>query len=213
MYFLEKQKILQPDPDNKYTYCNQFQENYQSPCDCWYSITTRCKIYPIFQNYCEKCGHSKKVHSTDNFYFAYTKEDSQNIINEIKYLTKEEFINDQKNNFQWLLNELNYNKLENKINNINKKRKLIIMKIQRLFKEVYKKGINKNHFKIENDYINSLIEQMKEIGYSEDKIKDNFKNIKKSNELIKKLIEIPLEEILMKYINELIDKFKITIYN
>ena len=71
---LEKKKKLIGDSNNKYTHCDQCEENCHNPCDCWFSFTTRCKIYPIIGDKCSKCGHSKKVHKQENYHYIYIEE-------------------------------------------------------------------------------------------------------------------------------------------
>ena len=81
------------------------------------------------------------------------------------------------------------------------------MKLQRLSDEIYKKGMNKNHIKNENEYIDTLSTQMQEIGYKEEEIKEKLGDIKKNNNLLNSVIKIPQEEILMKNADELMAEY------
>lgn len=232
----ERKKDLKPDQYSKYTYCTYCKENCHNPCDCWFSIVNRCKIYPIIKNDCEKCGHSKNVHKQDYFHYVYVEEevpenttDEQNSLNQQREIEREkirrrnEEQNNERDSLQRALNQLQYNKedlieerrqkenekiqVENQVKFINKKIKIIIMKLQRLSEEIYKLGMNKNHIKNENEYIDSLSSQMHEIGYKEEEIKKKLGDIKKNNELLKKSISIPPEQLLMANADELMDKY------
>ena len=233
---LEKKKKLAADSDNKYTHCDQCEENCHNPCDCWFSFTTRCKIYPVFGDKCLKCGHSKKVHKQENYHYIYVEEEvsedtsaeKKNVeANSEKETAKlQERIrqqNQEKSSLQRELNELNYAKedllekkykneiekkrIEEQVGNINKKMKIIILKLQRLSDEILMKGMNKNHIKNENEYIDSLSSQMHEIGYKENEIKEKLGDIKKNNETLKSIINIPKEELLMKNADELMVEY------
>jgi seryl-tRNA synthetase len=85
--------------------------------------------------------------------------------------------------------------------------KIIILKLQRLSDEILMKGMNKNHIKNENEYIDSLSSQMHEIGYKENEIKEKLGDIKKNNETLKSIINIPKEELLMKNADELMVEY------
>ena len=85
--------------------------------------------------------------------------------------------------------------------------KIIIMKLQRLSDEIFIKGMNKNHIKNENEYIDSLSTQMQEIGYKENEIKEKLGDIKKTNDMLKSVINIPKEDLLMKNADELMGEY------
>ena len=232
----ETKKILKPDPSTKYTVCNECKENCHNPCDCWFTITTRCKIYPIIGKTCEKCGHSKNIHKNDHYHYIYIEEEvSENVTNEQNALTEQnekekekirrriEEQNNETDSLQRQLNQLKYNKedlleerkkkekekdeVEKQVDNINKKMKITIMKLKSLSDEIYLKGMNKNHIKNENDYIDSLSAQMHEIGYKEEEIQKKLGEIKKNNELLKSVIKIPQEELLMENVDILMDTY------
>ena len=234
----EKKKELAADSNNKYTRCDECKENCHNPCDCWFSFTSRCKIYPVFSEKCERCGHSKKVHKQDYYHYIYVEEevseDTSNqkkdaINNSEKEKAKlQERIkqqNSEKNSLQREINELNYakedllekknkyerekNQIEAQVENINKKIKIIILKLKRLSDEILIKGMNKNHMKNENEYIDSLSSQMHEIGYKENEIKEKLGDIKKNNDLLKSAIKINQEDLLEKSADELMNKCNI----
>lgn len=232
----EKKKILVADENNKYTRCDQCKENCDNPCECWFTFAGRCKIYPVFGSSCEKCGHAKKVHKQENYHYIYEEievsdntSEEKNILNEQKERERAKLNerikqqNQEKDSLQRQLNELNYNledileekrkyekeknEVKNQVDNINKKMKIIIMKLQRLSDEIYKKGMNKNHIKNENEYIDTLSTQMQEIGYKEEEIKEKLGDIKKNNNLLNSVMKIPQEEILMKNADELMAEY------
>ncbi len=232
----EKKKILEADSKNQYTYCNQCKENCHNPCDCWFSFASRCKIFPIFGNDCERCGHNKKVHKQEYYHYIYIEEEvSENTADEEKSLTEEnekekekyrrriEELNNEKDSLQKNLYQLQYNKedlleerrqkederkkVQEEVDNINRKMKIIIMKLQRLSEEIFKKGMNKNHTKTESEYIDSLSAQMHEMGYKEDEIKKQLGDIKENNKLLESMINIPQEELLLRDANELMDTY------
>jgi len=228
----ERKRILKADSNNKYTRCDECLENCHDPCECWFTFTGRCKIYPIIGSTCEKCGHRKKVHKQEYYHYVYEEfevaggfTEEKNFLNEqkekenAKYNERIQQQNKEKDSLQRQLNELNYNledlleekrkyeaekkEVEIQVNNINKKMKIIIMKLQRLSDEIYRKGMNKNHIKNENEYIDTLSTQMQEIGYKEDEIKEKLGDIKKNNTLLNNVVKIPQEELLMKNADEL----------
>ena len=232
----EKKKILEADQNHQYTYCTLCKENCHNPCDCWLSFTTRCKIYPIFGNECEKCGHSKRVHKQEYQHYIYIEEEvSENTTDAKNALTKEnqeekekyqrriDELNKETDSLQRSLNQLQYNKedllderrrkeeekkkVEEQVEKINRNMKIIIMKLQRLSEEIYLKGMNKNHTKNESEYIDSLSVQMHEMGYNEDEIKKQLGDIKENNKLLESVIQIPPHELLMKNATELIDEY------
>ena len=51
----------------EYTHCEICKENCHDPCDCIHFFTSRCTIYPIIGNECERCGHLKEDHSRDKY--------------------------------------------------------------------------------------------------------------------------------------------------
>lgn len=67
--------------------------------------------------------------------------------------------------------------------------------------------MNKSHTKSENEYIDSLSIQMKEMGYKEEEIKKQLGDIKQNNKLLESVIQIPKEELLIANANELMDKY------
>ena len=233
---IEKKRVLVADPNYKYTYCDYCKENCHNPCDCWFSITTRCKIYPIIGSNCEKCEHPKKVHKQENYHYIYEEvEVAENTDKEKGELAEErerenakiyeriQKLNNEKNSLKRKLAELNFHK-EDLVENINKqleekkkmeieldatsqKMKIAMMKLQNLSEQIEDKIMIKGHTKKENDYIENLENQLREIGYSEQEIKERIGNIKENNQLLDSVINIPPEELLLSNANDLMKKY------
>ena len=213
-----KRKKLVADKNNQYTHCDECLENCHDPCDCWLSFTSRCKIFPIFQNKCERCGHSKNFHRQDYYHYIYVEETEEEL-DEIK----EKPLKRQNKNFQGHINEWQYNKeklLEEKRKNENEKRiiekkmvennrmiKIIILKIQELSQKMYDIEMNKYHIQNKNDFIDYQISLYEEIGCKGEEFKE-LKDYKKRNELLKNINHISPEELLMITDNELMDKIE-----
>ena len=233
---IEKKKVLVADPNNKYTYCNYCQENCHNPCDCWFSITTRCKIYPVFGNDCERCGHPKKVHKQDYYHYIYEEvEVAENTDKEKGELAEEKEkesaklnerikkLNQEKNSLKRKLAELNFHKedLKENINKLleekkqmeieldltNQKMKITMMKLQKLSEQIEDKIMIKGHTRRENDYIDNLENQLREIGYNEEQIKERIGNIKENNQLLHSVMNIPQEELLLYNAGDLMKKY------
>ena len=236
---IEKKKELQADPKNRYTHCDVCKENCHNPCDCWFSSTTRCKIYPWFGNDCEKCGHSKKVHKQENYHYVYIEVEVQENTNDqqnnlkSKLSEHEERINErihqqnnEKNSLQRQINDLRFNKedlQEEKNKNIEEKNKIavevakvnaemqaIILKLQALSEKIQIYSMNPEYIKNQNEYIDSLENQMKEIGYKESEINSKLKSFKDRNNTIQLAQNIPKEEILSSSASDLMEKYNLT---
>ena len=55
--------LAEGKPKEEYTHCEECKENCHDPCDCVHLFTSRCTIYPVFGDECERCGHPKKRHN------------------------------------------------------------------------------------------------------------------------------------------------------
>ena len=224
------------DADNRYTYCGLCKENCHNPCDCWFAATTRCKIYPVFCSECERCGHPKKVHKQENFHYIYEEvEVAENTEKEKGELTEEKErenaklnerikkLNQEKNSLKRKLAELNFHKedlietinklieekkeMEKELNLTNQKMKITMMKLQSLSEQIESKIMIKGHTRRQNDYIDNLEGQLRELGYSEEKIRERLGNIKENNQLLNSVINIPPEELLLSNANDLMEKY------
>ena len=233
---IDKKKVLVADADNRYTYCGLCKENCHNPCDCWFAATTRCKIYPVFWSECERCGHPKKVHKQENFHYIYEEvEVAENTEKEKGELTEEKErenaklnerikkLNQEKNSLKRKLAELNFHKedlietinklieekkeMEKELNLTNQKMKITMMKLQSLSEQIESKIMIKGHTRRQNDYIDNLEGQLRELGYSEEKIRERLGNIKENNQLLNSVINIPPEELLLSNANDLMEKY------
>lgn len=235
---IEKKKELKADSNNQYTRCDECKENCHNPCDCWFSFTTRCKIYPCISNACEKCGHNKKVHRQEYYHYVYVdvevSENTDSERNDLKNKNEEERkkiqqrIDEQNNETNSLarqINELKYNKedlqeeknknileknkIESEENRIKKELDIIITKLQILTEKINCLAMNTNYAKNQNDYIDSLEWQMKEIGYKNTDIQSKLKELKNENNIIEKMKKIPQDELLSSSGSDLIRKYKL----
>ena len=221
--YKQKKRILKHDSNNMYTRCEKCKENCHNPCKCWLTFPQRCRIYPIFQNSCPKCGHDRMLHIQDYYHYKYEEIEVTENFSEEKNNEIIQQLNKEKDSLQRQLSELNYNfedllevkrkyeleKIEvgKQINNIHKKMKIIIMKLQRLSDEIYKKEMIKYHIKNENEYINTLSTQLQEIGYKGDEIKEQLDDIKKNNNLLNNVVKISQEELFVKNVDELMAEY------
>ena len=55
----------------EYTHCQDCKRNCHDPCDCIHLFTSRCTIFPIFNDYCERCGCRKESHIRDGYRYKY----------------------------------------------------------------------------------------------------------------------------------------------
>ena len=233
----EKKREKKADSKTKYTICNECKENCHDPCDCYLSWATRCTIYPYFGDECEKCGHSKKVHQQDYYHYVVVEEivseDTSDLQNDLKKKNEMErakieerkrIQNTEKNSLQRQLNELEFNKedlekkkqknererknVEDQVSKINNNMVIIIMKLQNLSEKLNDIAMNHNHLKNEEEYINSLQDQMKETGLKDEEQEQLMKDIKDGNQYIKKTLTIPKEELLGLSASEISEKYK-----
>lgn len=161
-------------------------------------------------NNCEHCSHSKEDHGEGNFIFQSITE-KQKVNNEEKIKAMEsknsedtqriqKEIDKKKGEQQGLqkqINELNEKKMifENErqqnlkmkenikmeIEKVSKEILLILVKLQKTSIILESKALNNRHIKNQNDYIDSLKEQLNDIGDD----KDEKEKIKKLNEIKK----------------------------
>ena len=183
-----KKRELESSSDT-HTYCKYCKNNCHHYCDC-FSIFSRCTIFPVFGNDCEKCGHKKSEHSVHVKYHYVDKTEKKKINNDYKKKEEVEKYNKKKNEIN---NELNRRKSENEkvvkeIDNLEKEKTNLLnsknsyvneknelnknMKI--LYKDISdtisnlinisnlieKDAVNKFQFEIENNYIDYLINEI-----------------------------------------------------
>ena len=132
--------------------------------------------------------------------------------------------NNEKNSLKRRLNELEFHKedlkrekeknerdrknVEDQVNKINNNMIIIIIKLQNLSEKLNDIAMNHHHIKNEEEYINSLQDQMKETGLKDEEQEQLMKDIKDGNEYIKKTLTIPKEDLLGLSASELTEKYK-----
>ena len=161
-------------------------------------------------NDCENCGHQKSHHSEGNFLFE-SKTEKRKVNNDekIKELESQNTEKtqkiqkeiDQKKNEQKGLqeqkDELNKKKqifenerkqnlkmkedLKKEINNVTKEILLIMCTLQKISQTLNSKALNRNHIKNENDYIDSLKDQLDDIGDNKNEKIKKLERIKRIN--------------------------------
>lgn len=97
--------------------------------------------------------------------------------------------------------------MEKELNLTNQKMKITMMKLQSLSEQIESKIMIKGHTRRQNDYIDNLEGQLRELGYSEEKIRERLGNIKENNQLLNSVINIPPEELLLSNANDLMEKY------
>ena len=174
----------------KHTICNYCEKNCHNYCDCL--RFGRCRTFPLFEDFCEECGHSKSSHDIRIKYHYVDKEIKQKINNDYK-------IKEENDKYYWKKNEINnelYNKrnnkeqLQNEVNDLNERKRCLendkepyinernkifngmkeinedvsemINKLIEIENKIEKNALNKFQVEIENDYIDYLINEIKQ---------------------------------------------------
>ena len=186
----------------KHTICDYCKQNCHYYCDCL-GLFGRCKVFPIFQDYCDECFHSKSSHDIRVKYYYVDKEIKKKIPNDEKKEEENERYNNKKDEINLKLDEqktlkekiyeeiesLNErrNNLENGKNCYVNEKDRINNGMKKLNKEMYEMisnlidvnnkieatALNKFQFEIENDYIDNLIDEI----YQKDNNKIKIKNL------------------------------------
>ena len=182
------------DVGGERTICYKCERNCHDPCDCFGGFVFRCKVFPIFGNSCEVCGHSKSDHGINRHYKFVEETEKRKIYNTKQIFEEKDFYRkklfeitnnyykktQEKSRSQFELEELNFEKknyIEEKSFYINRKEKIndniklinkdIILKILDLINihhKIENIAMNKIHIKIENSYIDSCIYQIENGG-------------------------------------------------
>ena len=149
---------------------------------------------------CEECKCIKDKHKIDHYHWIKKsinkKKDNADKIREEKeknqkekerYLQELNSKKNAKNNLERQKNELNYNKNklnQEKVNNINERNEIqkkilntknqitfIIVRLKNISNKISDIAMNNNHLKTEEEYIDSLQDNMKEVGIKDDEQK------------------------------------------
>ena len=196
----------------KHTYCSDCKRNCHEYCDCFGSFLKRCKVFPVFGDDCERCGHRKYYHSINSYYRYVDKSEQRKISNydkkndeDNRYYKKKNEINDRIDNKRnekdrvniqrnYLYDEKNSlesnkkhyvnekDKIDNYMKNINKNISSSIEKLINIDKKLKKDAMNKYYFDIKNEYIDELIDELEKKGNDEN---GQIKNLKDMKECIK----------------------------
>ena len=187
------------------------------------------------ENDCDICGCVKSNHRQDNYHYIYeeiskTKDNSEMEnqekeryeIEKRRIKQKAENEKKQKEGLTRILEELESKKqiLENQKNlkskekekikeelvQITKEIQIIIVQLQRTSDKLNSIAMNKSHIKTQDDYIDSLNEQMKEIGLKEEEQKKKLKEIKEKNHKIKEALKLDQNELLKMSDSDLTEK-------
>ena len=209
---------------NEYTHCDQCKKNCHDPCDCIHLFTTRCTIYPIIGDECEKCGHSKSSHNRDKYRYQNeyktvkkdnteeiqkAKEKKQKEVEQIsKDINKENLekanIQNILSNLEKTISELNIRKemnekekndTEKRIKETSNEIFIIIIRLQSASQRLKDISMRPEYHKNAKEYLDSLIKKAKEL-YGEDHVKvKELEKIKKYNEKFLNATKLNKEEI------------------
>lgn len=218
-------------------HCDTCKRNCHSPCHC--SNNFGCKIFTL-SGYCKECGHHKSSHDIHSTYKYVDETERDKIDNSEKiqkerdrFLEKyKEIINEnyrkknlkenkerEKNSLikkknQYLSKKYNFNKdkdiLNSNIKKIYNEISLIIIEVIHLKDKIYNNCLNKKHFEIEIEYINTLLFQIENIG--ENNQINELKQIKRYNEIYLYLKDISEFELKAKGAKYFLDKIENLFY-
>ena len=205
--------------DNLYTHCDVCEKNCHANCDCFFSSLGRCKIYSIWEKKCEECGCNKDKHKQDKYSYNFItieikkdtekekeKERDKKKIEENKIkeeIKKKKGVKDKiirqkenlENNKELLQKEKSKNILEKreiqkKINEINHKILITILKMQSLNEKVNNIAMNNNHIKNEDEYIDDLLDKMDKMNIKDKTQIEKIQKIKETNKIIKQALSL-----------------------
>ena len=97
-------------------------------------------------------------------------------------------------------------KIKEEMVQITKEIQIIIVQLQRTSDKLNSIAMNKSHIKTQDDYIDSLSEQMKGIGLKEEELKKKLKKIKEMNYKIRETLKLNQDELLKMSDSDLTEK-------
>ena len=222
------------------TYCTYCKSNCHCPCDCFGALFDRCEVFSFFSKICEDCGHHKDSHcvrsscryvdeyesiKVNNYYkiqqernyyqrridearneYYRKKEKKDNLEEELNDLYNQKYrLNNQKYNYINEKEEINEN-----IKAINKDIILVIMELLNISNKIKNNAMNQFHADIENEYIESLIVKIEDIGNKDDnKQIKQLKEFKKYGDIYQELKNISEEELTLNDPEYFLKKLKI----
>ena len=221
------------------TYCGKCKNNCHCPCDCFGSLFDRCEVFSFFSKICDKCGHHKDSHYIRSSYRYVDEIQRKKIKNYSKIQEKRNYYQrridearneyyskkEKKDNLQNELYDLYYQKnvLDNqKYNYINEKDEinknieainkdiiLIMLELLNISNKIKNIAMNQFHADIENEYIDTLIDRIEEIGNKDDKQIKQLKEFKKYSDIYQGLKNISEEELTLNGPEYFLKKLKI----
>ena len=130
------------------------------------------------------------------------KDNLQNELNDL-YNQKNE-LNNKKNNY---INDKE--KINQKIETINKDITLTILELLNISYKINNFAMNQFHLEIENEYIDTLISRIEEIGYKDDKQIKQLKEFRKYNKIYQELKDTSEEDLILLGPESFLKKLKI----
>lgn len=235
-FIIEKYKTLVISNNSSLTtFCSVCAKNCHENCDCNFNSFGRCIKFSFWQKKCEVCGCLKKDHKQDHYKYVVKsmkiKKDTnseqlkeqkkvevekklvQDIIDE-KEKEKSELEKQKQelNNYKNILrkekqkNEDEKKEIEEKISIINKKIFFIITRLHSCYQKINDIAMNNNHLKTEDEYIDSLKDNMIEIGIEDKEQIEKLKQIKENNRIFRESIKLNEKDLINLDESELKDK-------
>lgn len=218
---------------NCHKYCDCLGRNTFGRC-------TKFTFHLFDDTVCEECKCIKDNHKIDHYYWVKKeinkKKDNSSRIQEEKERNERdkqrylEEINQKKNarnNLDKQINELNYNKNklnQEKINNINEKNEIklkientknqvtfIIVKLKDISNKINLIAMNNNYLKTEEEYIDSLQENMNEIGIKDEEQKRLLQEQKNCIKVFRETNKLNENELMKLDDSQLAEKLNIII--
>ena len=211
----------------EHTYCNSCERNCHEYCGCIGGFLNNCTVFPLFSSYCESCDHHKSNHSLHSGYKWVDEIERKKVDNYSRIQEERDYYwrryneitdeyNQKMNKKAKRQNELNglknqkseieseKNKYENEKNDLNSSIKKIISdlkincldlkKIARSIKDI---AMNQFHFEVENEYIETCITRIEDIGGENKEELKGLREYKKYNDVFLKINELSDEEIII----------------
>ena len=228
--------------DSKVTHCDYCKRNCHYPCGCWFSSLGRCRKFSLIKKICENCGCHKERHGQNNYKYEYQdvskkantdkekdeerkkadeqkskinkqKEEKLNEMNNVE--RQKEKLNEKKNGLEKKKNDINnkIGEIAQKIRDNKLKIFMIIQKLQAFSEKINTIAMNNNHTKTEEEYVDSLKDNINAIGVKEEEQKKYLDEIKKNNKLLKGTLSLKNEDLLSLSDTDLSQKFKTIMSN
>mgnify|MGYP002624665155 CR=1 FL=1 len=224
-FIIQQYKTLVYNGSNLCTVCSNCAKNCHENCDCNFNSLGRCIKFSFWTKECEICRCPKKSHRQDYYKYIFKnmkiKKDTnteqlkeqkkveveKKIVQEIiveKEKEKSELGKQKKelNNYKNILerekqkNENEKKEIEEKISNINKKIFFIITRLHSCYQKINDIAMNNNHLKTEDEYIDSLKDNMIEIGIDDKEQIEKLKQIKENNRIFRESIKLNEKDLI-----------------